>query len=203
MMFVDETKKIIDIMLLKDKNPKQMSVGEALGFWYKASLIPAIAAAVVAGLLVLLGSSIISSIFGTFIGSIAEGIGSVIVLAGIFVSVWILIPIMMIISAAIMHLFGKILLKQFKNGYAATLAATVYVELIVVLFMWLTEIPIIGTILSLIISIWALVAFFVWMARFQNTTWVGVLLTVIVEAIVVGIIMFVVFGAILLSVLGL
>ncbi len=200
MLFVDETKQIIDIMLLKGK-AQQMSVGEALGFWYKASLIPAILAAIVAGILILVGASVVSGLLGP-LGSVLGGIGAAVVIVGIFVSVWIITPIAMIIGAAILHFFGKTLLRQFKNSYSATLAATVYAELIGIFLLFITEIPVIGWIISIIVGIWSFVALLVWLARFQNTSWVMALVTIIVEVIVIVVILFVVLGAVFFSAIG-
>ena len=196
MLFVDETKKIIDIMLLKGK-AQQMSVGEALVFWYKASLIPVMVAAMVTGILIAVGSTVV---LGGWLGILfgVEVFGSLgaaaLVIVGIFISVWIFTPGLILISAAILHFFGKILLKQFKNGYAATLTASVYVSLISMLFLFIGEVPVVVWIIGIGIigMIWSFIALVVWLARFQNTTWMMSLDTIMGEVIVITIIVFVV-----------
>ena len=161
MIFVDETKKAIDIILLKDKNPKAMGVGEAFGFYYKASLIPMILTIIVAAIL----GSVIGGVFGSIFGVLSTGILSGIlslgfsVVAIIFVIImfWIITPISILITSLIYHLFG-VLLKQYKQGYNATLSALVYAEMVTVLLFFLLGIPFLGIVIAIIVGIWGLVS---------------------------------------------
>jgi hypothetical protein len=195
MIFVDETKKAIDIILLKDKNPKAMSVAQCLGFYYKASLIPLILAVIVAALIstafvgtigALLTTVASNSHLGSLIGLFGTAVTLVIVVL-VVVYFWILMPLGLLIDALIYHIFGK-LLKQFKQGYNATFNAMVYASMVYILLFFLLGIPIVGAIVGLIIFIWSLVSIIVWMGRFQKISWVMSLVVLIVTWVVVVII---------------
>ena len=201
MMFVDETKKAIDIIMLKDKNPKAMGVVEALVFYYKASLIPLILTAIVGAIMgTVVGGTLVtfaslfshSAILGGLLGLLSTGL---IVLVIIFVIIlfWIIIPIGFLIDAIIYHIFGK-LLRQFKQGYNATLSAMVYASMVSVVLFFLLGIPILGFLVGIIVSIWGLVSIIVWLARFQKISWVMSLVVLIVTWIVLFILILLFFG---------
>ena len=197
MIFVDETKKAIDIVLLKNNSPKVMSIGELFSFYYKATLIPLILAVLVVGVGgVVIGSTLggvfgsIGTIFGGFLGS------GVALLAIIFVILmfWVLIPIGLIIDAAIFQVFGK-LLGQFKQSYVATLNALIYASFVESLLFFLMIIPFLGIIISIIEIIWAFISSIVWLARFQKISGLMAFVVMFVATIVISIIVFVILGS--------
>ncbi len=204
MIFVDETKKAIDIILLKDKNPKAMSVGEALVFYYKASLIPLILAAIVGTIFgTVLGGKLVtfaslfshSAILSGLLGLLTTGL-AVLVIISVIILFWIIIPIGFLIDAIIYHIFGK-LLRQFKQGYNATLSATVYASMVSVVLFFLFGIPILGALIGIIASVWGMVSTIVWLARFQKISWVMSLVVILVTWIVLFILIFLIFGILL------
>ncbi len=165
MIFVDQMKEGFSIMLHPTKaNYENRSIGGALGFYYKFSLIP----------LVLY---IIFSLFG------ANPI--IFALIGIF-SIWIAAPIGFFITALLYHAFGK-LFKAFKNPYQNTFSAMIYGVIPSIMFIWLQPIPVIGMI-TIIFDIWAFIVMIFALARLQN---VGAL-TAFGVIVVTGIVLFVI-----------
>lgn len=201
MMFVDETKKAIDIIMLKDNNPKAMSVGEALAFYYKASLIPLILTMIVAAILGTEVGGTLGTIISLFSHSailsgltgLLSGVLAVLAVVLVVILFWIIIPIGFLIDAVIYHIFGK-LLRQFKQGYNATLSAMIYASMVSVVLFFLFGTPIIGSLIGIIAGIWALVSIIVWLARFQKISWVMSLVVLIVTWIVLFILIFLIFG---------
>lgn len=205
MIFVDELKKAIDVMLLKDKTPKAMGVGEALGFYYKATLIPMILTIIISVIVGTLAIGLISGVLSTVTQS--SSVGSLFGLAGvgfglifvlfIVLTYWVITPIGLLIEAAIYHVIGK-LFRQFKEGYNATFNAMVYTAMISSVLLFLMFIPLLGIIIAIIASIWAFISIIIWIARFQKISGLMSFLILIVTWIIIYAIIFLVIGGIFL-----
>ncbi|MGB9730236.1 MAG: YIP1 family protein, partial [Thermoprotei archaeon] len=167
--FVDQMKEGFSIMLHPTKaNYENRSIGGALGFYYKFSLIP----------LVLY---IIFSLFSA---------NPIFALVGIF-SIWIAAPIGFFITALLYHAFGK-LFKAFKNPYQNTFSAMIYGVIPLIMFIWLQPIPVIGMI-TIIFGIWTFIVMIFALARLQNVGALTAFGVIVVTVIVLVVIMVVIF----------
>ncbi len=183
MIVVDEYKQAINTLFHPGAATKPMSIVESLMYYWKATAIPfvlvAIEAALVGSALSLMLSFLISSI-----SALAPLLG-----AGIFLSVlviWlILIPASLLVNAALLHLFGKILLKWFQGSYADTFAGFVYGTAAGYSLIW---IPVLGWIVA---AIGTLIADLVAVANQNKTTWVKVLAAAIVEIVALNVLFFI------------
>ena len=105
---------------------------------------------------------------------------------------WVIEPIGMALGAAIFHLFGKILLRSFKNKFDATFTATMYATLPVILLYWLSPMPIVGAIALLISALWELLTLVLALSRQQGVSVLksaGVILLSIIAVVAVAIIL--------------
>ncbi len=196
MLFWDETRKAIDIITLKNKSPKALSIGDALKFYYKATLIPLVLAIILGAIVAAVGSQFISPFFSFGIaGAAALGILSPILL------IWVFQPLGALVLAGVYHLFGK-LFGQFKQDYTKTFNALLYVEFVTALVAWITVIPILGWIVLIVASVWSFVSIIVWISRFQKISLLASFLVIIGTVIVIVIIVFAVVFAIAAAVPG-
>ncbi|MDE1851356.1 MAG: hypothetical protein KGH69_01550 [Candidatus Micrarchaeota archaeon] len=181
MIIVDDYKNAINSMLHPSAGTKnKMKVGEAIIHFWKASAIPFV--------LWVLTSMVLGSAVGGLFGTAATGLGPVLggLLAGgitflIILFYIILMPVSIIINAAWIHLFGKFLLRFFKNDYAATATAVSYSTTAAMSFIW---VPFIGS----LIALWAVVVEVLALANQQGISWVkslGVLIACVVIPIAV------------------
>ncbi|MEM3296911.1 MAG: hypothetical protein QW696_03365 [Candidatus Micrarchaeaceae archaeon] len=82
----------------------------------------------------------------------------------------VLIPIGIFINAAIYHAVGKYLLKAFNGTYEKTFAAATFGEMPLVLFYWLTALPVAGIVFIGIFAVWGIIVFIIALAAQQKTT---------------------------------
>jgi len=193
---IDYTKKALDIALHPGKvNESYNNIGDALTFYYKAAIIPAIAAAVLGFILLFavgsLGLGLFASILGGFaaLGGIIFGlVGAIFILAYILV----LVPISIVINAAIYQLFAKRIFKIWNKPLPKTLTAVMFAAFPVMLLFWTIFIPIAGEIILIAAGIWSFIILIISMARQQQVSgWrafggilvSGIILSVIVAAI--------------------
>ncbi len=172
---------------------KRMSIGDALGFYYRLVIIPLIISLILGVLVGVAASAVLShfvGILGFFggLGTAAVAIGVVAMLLLVF------IPIGMFISAALLHFFGKYVFRQFRSDYQATFAAVVYGEAPVILFFWIAIIPVIG-LLYILIDIWGFIVEIFALSNLQKTSklsvvgvMIGTVVVILVIAIILGIV---------------
>lgn len=196
MSFLDYTKKALDIALHPGNINESYSVGDALAFYYKAAVIPAIAAAVLGFLLLFaLGSialglfSYLSNILGiAALGGVLLGIvGAVIGLAYVLL----FIPIGIVLDGAIYHFFAKTLFKLWNKDISKTITATMYGAFPEMLFIWAIFIPIIGPIVLFAAGIWSLVVLIISMARQQGVSGWRAFGGILISGIILGVIIMV------------
>ncbi len=199
MIFVDDFKSAINLILHPSKGTaKTMNIGQSLAFFYKVSVIPAI-------IFILLGifaTSYVSSFLGMLpapFSSIGAGAGiAILVILGL-IFIWVVVPISLFVDAAILHLFGKFLLRQFKGDYSNTFAGYVYGEMPVISLFWLVFIlaiasPLLGILVFFLLALWSLVVGIIAIANQNKTSRLSVIGVIIVEIVVIFIIEFVAFA---------
>ncbi len=188
-LFIKELKAGMDAALHPTQGTrKQMHASEALKMYYKFSVIPALLFIIFGSVLLAGLSSLLvhMPVIGPLLAALS-GLAVILVVIAAVMYFWILIPIGIIISAAIWQLFGKFLLKKFNKGYSATLTAAVYGVLPSVGLLWTIAIPILGILILFITSIWGLILGIYALANQQNTSKKNVLLVYIVAAVVIGV----------------
>lgn len=181
MIFVDDLKMAINVMLHPDKATKSWSVGGALGTYWKVAVIPMILSMIVAAI----AASALAS-FGTLgaVGNVFAGWGIASVIVGTLVIYLIGLPISLLISAVFVQIVGKGL-KVFKGGYAATVSALVYETMPYLVLSWIPIISIIGYIWSIVVGVFAI-------SNIQKTSKLMAFVAWIGGAVLFGIIVFII-----------
>ena len=207
MIFVDEIKKEISMMLHPSK-ADSMSIGQALSFYYKLAFIPLILSLILMILIYVLGNAIfpgpsllVSShafAFGWLVGLPLVLILLLVVLVGFLV----LFPISILLTAGIFHLFGKFLFKIYKSDYKDTVTGVMYASGANILVYWLIAIPILGSFIGIIFSIWSLIILILALAKLQKTSGLASFGVIFGSAVVIVIIVVVVSFLIFFSAMG-
>lgn len=194
-MLIEEISEQIRIMF-DPESMKRKGIKNAFLYYYKISIIP-IVIGVVLGLLGVAFFSLLSNgISGAFGGTSAHlslgGPFAIFVILGgaSLLLIWIIEPIAIIVSAALLQLIGGNLLGIFKGSYEDTITASVYSSSTMILFSWIMIIPVIGWIISCVISIWAFVIEVLGLAKLHKTGAWKVFGTMILTCIIVGVILF-------------
>ncbi len=149
--------------MLHPNSMKQMSISEAVKFYYSFALIPGIIVAIIEGILA-------GPLYGVLWLAIVF-IGEVI---GLF------------IDAAVYHFFGKFLFRKFANDYAATFSAATYATAPGILFIWLA--PLTFSVSAMVFAIWSFVLLTIYIMRFQKVSGVVSVLSWLVPAVILSII---------------
>ncbi len=153
---------------------KPMDISDAVKFYYSFAIIPGIVAAIIAGI----------------IGGLTA---AVIMLAVIFI----LELIFIFVDAALYQLFGKFVLRKFKNDYSVTFTATVIATIPAILFYWIA--PITGGLSSIIFGIWGLILLTIALMKLQKVSGVTAVLSWLLPGIILSIIAFLIIFAALSS----
>lgn len=199
---VDDLKNAFDVILHPTTySYKNMSLGEGIIKFYKVMLIPMILLMIISALFI---SSIASSggLFGSIFGAATIGI----VIISILIDYIIVIPIGLIISAAVIQLIAGSLLKWYKGGFGATFGGLIYGIFPSLLLTWLTPIPILGAIISIIIFFWVIVVETFALSKLHNISAMkafgGLVITGIIIFVIVIIIALILGAALLGALLG-
>lgn len=190
----EETKKAWDIITNPGKATATMSMGEALGFYYRASILPVIVAIIVGFVVGYLAGNLLGSVFGSLGALLSSGTGAAVgllvaVLAALYLLV--LVPVGMVIDAAIYQLFAKVIFKMWEGAFNKTFTAITYGMMPVLLFFWLALIPIVNLLL-IVVGLWSIAVFVISLStQHKVSAWRalgGVVLTwVVVVAIMLAI----------------
>jgi hypothetical protein len=78
-------------------------------------------------------------------------------------------PVSFFIIAAIYHVLGSVLVK-FKQPYKATLAATVYGLVPFIFLFWISLIPLVGSYLLVVLSVWSILVTIIALSNQQRVT---------------------------------
>ncbi len=187
MEIFDNFKKALDRCTNPNKNTDKMDVMDAIKYYYKVMILPMIASIVLA----LIGGSVALS-------PIVSGMFGIVNAVFAAVSFLILFPIGMLLSAAVIQLFSKMVFGIFKGNYSKTFTAMMFGTLPVVLFYWLTYIPILGM-LILLFAIWSIYVTTVSLSKQQNVSigkaFLGWLIPTVILAVIELVLMFVMFAS--------
>ena len=173
MIFIAELKEGINIALHpRVGTSRKMAIKETIGFYYAFSVIPTI--------LLMISTAIFSSPSSrlTLVVSAAAGL-------------WIGEPLGIFICAAILHFFGKTLLRSFKNGYGATFTAVTYMILPALLLDWITPVLIVGIVALVAAWLWSIIVGILALSRQQEVSArksLGVMLLAILVAVVMAVV---------------
>ena len=195
MDIIGDFKAGMNAALHPSSNTQNMDLGQAIGFYYKASILPAILAIIIDGIIAyLVNPSLIISTIGEIIGFL-----------------WILIPIGIIISAAVFQFFDKILLKIFKGDISKTATAVMFEEMPLLVLAFLYFLPFnsptsfmyyIKEIFELIIGIWGIIVLTVSFKEQQNVSTGKAILAWLAPGIIIGVIVGIIAVALLASIIA-
>lgn len=167
MIIVEEIKQQINAMLHPEKSiTNSMSIVEGLTYYYKLSIIP-----FVIYLLLDIGLNGFSNL-------------TLIIDVALF---WIFIPIGTLISAGILHFFGKSVFRKYNGDLKGTFTAETYAVAVVILFAWTGFIPVVGGYIPDIFEIWAFFVLVLGQCNLQKINGLPSALVVIGTGIVLGI----------------
>lgn len=136
----------------------KMGVKDALKLYYGVSLVPLLLFIVLGSICLNLG--LVSNRFGAvpLVLSLLPGVGlNVLLVAFAFAYFWVLIPVSLLIDAALYHLVGKNFLKLFKGGYERTFTALVFGFMPMLLLYWLFVIPGVNALALIVLPVWGFV----------------------------------------------
>ena len=158
---------------------KSMDVGEAYMFYYKATVVPLVVYILLSLLLFGVAAPALSAypFLSNFVGF---GWAGAIIIP--IVVLWILVPILIFIQAAVLHIVGAFITKQFKQGFDKTLNASMYSKLPSALFGYLWAVPL-AVPLLLIFGIWDFIVSLIALANQQKMRWTTSLGIVIISAV--------------------
>ncbi len=184
MIFIDEIKEQLNVMLHPSSAAKSRSVGDSLKYYYKLVFIPMIISLV----LVYIGSSLLGDIM-SLAGMRALSSLSIFSIMGLVLLLFLVIePISLLINAAILQAIGGNLFKAFKGKYDDTFSAIVYASCSVMLFFWLLLVPILGTLILAILGIWSLIIEIIAIAKMHGTSRLAAFVIIIGSAVLIGIV---------------
>ncbi|MGC8572315.1 MAG: hypothetical protein ACP5LH_03500 [Candidatus Micrarchaeia archaeon] len=185
---IDDLKDAFDVIIHPTTySYKTMGVGESIIKFYKVMLIPMI-------LLMILSAIFISSVSsaGGLLGAAAGAVATGAFLFGILIDYIVIIPIGLIISAAVLQLIAGSLLKWYNKGFNATLSGLVYGIFPALLLNWLSPIPILGTVIAIIVFFWVIVVESLSLGKLHNISALkafgGLLITTIIIFVIIIII---------------
>ncbi|MEM3205273.1 MAG: hypothetical protein QXV17_00755 [Candidatus Micrarchaeaceae archaeon] len=152
----------------------KLSISSSLKIYYPIAVISTIIYIALAFLLHFAGV-VPGGFLGNYYGMMGYlpgfGAGSILGKAiGFVLFALVLIPIGIFINAAIYHAVGKYLLRAFNGTYEKTFAAAMFGEMPLILFYWLTALPVAGIIFVGIFSVWGIIVFIIALAAQQKTT---------------------------------
>ena len=187
MDIVKDFKDGLDRIIHPNKNRDKMSIEKAIRFYYRVMVLPLIVS-VVLGFIFgsVYGPMGLFSVFGPLSGhgGILSGILGVVYVLLTFL---VLIPVGIIIDAAILHLFSKLIFRIFKGDISKTVTAVMFGELPLVLFYWLLFIPIVKYVV-IILALWSIYVLVVSLAVQHNISklraFAGWLLPIIILLVV-------------------
>jgi len=178
---IDDLKDAIDVMIHPTNyGYKTMGIGEGIVKYYKVMLIPMILAIILS--VVFMGSA--AGVLGMAIGGIAA--------VAVFINYIIGIPIELLIGAFLVQLIAGNILKWFKGGFNATFAAYVFAIFPTLLIGWLSPVPILGLLLSIIAGIWGFIVLIFALAKLHNISAGKAFLGLLVTGLIIGIIIFII-----------
>lgn len=169
MSLMDNLRWAWSVLADPNKNIKPMTAGGAIAAYYKVSVIPVIVAIII----------------GAIVGGLtAGGLGVVGVVVSLAIGYWVLVPIGLIIAAALYQLFAKFITRMVTGDFSKTMMALVYGVMPTLVFVWFAPIPIIGQLVLFLLAIYGAVIAFVALTKLHNApmgrVFVGFFITAII-----------------------
>ncbi len=188
-----------------------MEVRQALAFYYKAALVPLIISVIIAAPFGLLAGTLINSFTHELISTsgYTNIINMAVAVGFVLLYILVLLPLSILVNAAIYHLFANNLFHIWSKPYSNTMTAVLYsvlpVSVIPILpFIWLfmpglksisAILVAVGILLFIALGIWEFIVLIISMARQQGVSgwraFAGILISIVIFGIIVGIIDFV------------
>ncbi len=182
MLFIDDMKKGLHV-LLHPRSLTDMSISEAMKFYYKFSIIPFLLYLIVAlAVVTKVPHASLPYLFLQFTKAYGFGLPGIygqVITSILYILV--AVPLSILINAALFHAIGKYVLKEFGEPIAKTVTAAMYTTLVNPLLLWLALLPYVGLAVYGIIIVWEIVILI-----FSLSTMQVVKLLVIVEIIVIA-----------------
>ncbi|ASI14281.1 multipass membrane protein [Candidatus Mancarchaeum acidiphilum] len=178
MDLIGDFKAGINAAMHPSSNTQNMSLGQAIGFYYRASVLPGIIALIIDGII-------------GFVLSPSEG---VLALATIVGSLWIALPLGIIIDAAIYQFFDKMLFGIFNEDISKTATATMFAEMPVLALAFLYFLPSVGAltylkdVFGIIIGIWGIIVLTISFREQQKISTGKAILAWLLPGIILGVI---------------
>ena len=191
MIFIDEIKEQLNVMLHPGSAIKSRSVGDSLKYYYKLAFIPMVLSLI----LVYIAGAALGSVM-SFLGMSALSSSSIMLILGlILLLILVLEPIGLFINAAILQAIGGNLFKAFKGRYNDTFSAITYASCTGILFIWVLVVPLIGFLIFAILGVWSFIIEIIGIAKMQKVSRLAAFAIIIGAGIIVGIVAdFFVFG---------
>ncbi len=170
MSVFDDLGKGVSMMLHPWENTKKnMDIGTAYVTYYTTTVVPLVAYILVSLLLVAVAAPIFA--FRHFTPFLGLGwVGAIVIPIAV---VWVFIPISIFISAAVLHIVGR-LTEQFRSKFDSTLVAMMYSKLPIAMFSFMLAIPFAIPFL-LLFGLWSLLISLAALANQQKISWVTAL----------------------------
>ncbi|MCL4373960.1 MAG: hypothetical protein M1360_04820 [Candidatus Marsarchaeota archaeon] len=180
MNIIEDFKKALGIMRHPSSVKTPMSMLDALSFYYGASIIPLIAVIVV-GLVL----------------SFAIGAGLLLLTYLVLpvLELLVIVPIGIIVDAALYQLFAVRLFKVWHKPYNNTLTATTFAVFPSIMLLWGYNIPVVGSAFSIVAAIWAFIILIISMANMQQVSGLRAFGGLLLTGVIIGIIVLLVFLA--------
>lgn len=204
MIFVSDFAKAVRVSLYdEDAISEGLAAKKAFGFYYKSTVVPIIASAVI---LLLFGSSIaqyssssIGGLVGSSLGVSSAPFSATYEFAFDLLTMLVLIPAMILFEALFYHVVGYGLMRRFKGGFGKTTSAVVYGFMPLVALSWSFEIPLVGTLAKLIGIFWGFVILVAALAKLHGTSVESVVMSMVIMSFVAGFIIVLIAVPVLLS----
>ncbi|HUY70539.1 MAG TPA: hypothetical protein VMV00_03155 [Candidatus Baltobacteraceae bacterium] len=185
------------------KNTKPMTIEETLRFYYGVA-IPVFVVALVINLLLYFSIGTFRTVGGSASmlvgGNMGLGVAGAIGLPALML--FIIVPISLLISAAIYQLFAKLLFDLVKKDFSRTFNAFVHGIMPSLLLFWLLGIPTVGVAVQIVAGVWSLVVLLISLAKQQGINYKQAVGTYALSIFTLGAIIFVVIGGIAAAFIG-
>lgn len=221
MAFSSDVKNAYGSLLHPGKNTsRNLDVYSAMKVYYSASILPFIlflifgiafslyaggscsASAVPIGTPVTAGCGVGGlSIFGGLISSISPYVGvAIAVFIGGIVFLLVLVPVSILVNAAIYQLVGRRLLMTYARGYGKTFSAIMYSYMPFLLFSWTFFVPVLKIVFLPIVAVWQLVIFIIAAANQQKITRMQSFTTYFATFFIIVLILIFVYASVLIGI---
>lgn len=195
MIFIDEIKTQLDIMLHPGKISREMTIRDAILYYYKIGLFPFILTIILE-----LGLGYHNSV--SQLGPTTIQLSTPLMIGIDVLSFLILAPAILLAVSGIFQFFGRVIFKKFTGSFNGVFTSVIYSTSVSLLFSWIEPIPLVKFLL-IPISLWNFVVLIFSLSNLQKTSKLAALGVVIGTFCVILLIFVIIFFLILaLGLLG-